>query len=164
MAQVSTLYINKQAHKFSAAHYTIFSADERERLHGHNYGVSARIVAKVGDNGFAADYNVYKDYIDAICRELDEYMLLPLESPHQTVEEEGDYYRVRFANDEMLFLKADTLLLPIRNTTIEELSNYLLNRLRELSKADDFIELELFVSSGDGQKASSHWLRQSDQE
>ena len=52
MARLTTLYIDKEAHKFSAAHFTIFTATERERLHGHNYSVSARIVAPMGDNGF----------------------------------------------------------------------------------------------------------------
>ena len=42
---------------FSAAHFTIFSATERERLHGHNYSVSARFVAPQGDNGFSADHS-----------------------------------------------------------------------------------------------------------
>ena len=41
MTDLCTLYIDKESHKFSAAHYTIFSATERERLHGHNYSVSA---------------------------------------------------------------------------------------------------------------------------
>ena len=58
LARLTTLHIEKEAHKFSAAHYTIFSATERERLHGHNYFVSVRIVATMGDNGFSADYNV----------------------------------------------------------------------------------------------------------
>lgn len=157
MARVSTLYIEKQAHKFSAAHYTIFSASERERLHGHNYAVSARIVAETGDNGFAADYNVYKANIASLCHELDEYMLLASQSPHQTIEEQGDYYRVRFADDEMLFLKSDTLVLPLRNTTIEELSTYLLGKLVGLSATEGIVELQLYVSSGPGQKASSCW-------
>ena len=65
MTQLATLHIDKQAHKFSAAHFTIFSETERERLHGHNYGVSARIVAEMGENGFSADYNVYKRCLQA---------------------------------------------------------------------------------------------------
>ena len=76
MEQLTTLYIDKESHKFSAAHYTIFSATERERLHGHNYSVSAKIVAPMGDNGFAADYNVYKERLARLCDGLDEYMLL----------------------------------------------------------------------------------------
>ena len=90
MERLTTLYIDKESHKFSAAHFTIFSASERERLHGHNYSVSARIVAPLGENGFAADYNVYKRRLAALCEELDEYMVLAGESPHQQVAEEGD--------------------------------------------------------------------------
>ena len=47
MSQLATLHIDKQAHKFSAAHFTIFSETDRERLHGHNYGVSARILSLI---------------------------------------------------------------------------------------------------------------------
>jgi len=159
MSQLTTLYIDKQAHKFSAAHYTIFSATERERLHGHNYSVSARLVAPVGDNGFAADYNVYKDRIAHLCQTLDEYMLLPASSPFQSIEERDGYYYVRFANDEMRFLRADTLILPLRNVTIEELSAYLLKQLLGLSQEDQLFEVELCVSSGPGQKASSVWCQ-----
>ena len=157
MKQLTTLHIDKESHKFSAAHYTIFSAVERERLHGHNYSVSARIVAPMGDNGFSADYNVYKSRLAQLCDELDEYMLLAGDSPHQSIEESGACYRVRFAEDEMLFLCSDTLVLPIRNATVEEFSRYLLDKLVQLSYGDDLREIDLCVASGPGQKACSSW-------
>lgn len=159
MARQTTLHIDKERHKFSAAHYTIFSARERERLHGHNYSVSARIVAPMGDNGFAADYNVYKQRLDALCERLDEYMLLAGESPHQVITEEGDNYRVSFAGVDMWFLKSDTLVLPIRNATVEEFSFYLLQQLLAASEGDDLVEVELWVASGPGQRASALWQR-----
>ena len=87
MERLTTLYIDKESHKFSAAHYTIFSANSRERLHGHNYSVSVRIVAPVGGNGFSADYNLYKSRLKALCDSLDEYMLLAGNSPFQDIEE-----------------------------------------------------------------------------
>lgn len=157
MEQLATLYIDKESHKFSAAHYTIFSATERERLHGHNYSVSAMIAAPMGDNGFAADYNVYKNRIKTLCDELDEYMILPKHSPHQAIEEDGDNYRVRFNGEEMSFLKSDTLVLPIRNATVEEFSHLLLARLLELSGSDVLAEVQLCVASGPGQKACARW-------
>ena len=157
MEQLATLYIDKESHKFSAAHYTIFSATERERLHGHNYSVSAMIAAPMGVNGFAADYNVYKNRIKTLCDELDEYMILPEHSPHQSIEEDGDNYRVRFNGEEMLFLKSDTLVLPIRNATVEEFSHLLLARLLELSGSDVLAEVQLCVASGPGQKACARW-------
>lgn len=157
MERLTTLYIDKESHKFSAAHYTIFSATERERLHGHNYSVSARIVAPMGENGFSADYNVYKTRLKALCDSLDEYMLLAADSRFQRIEEDGQYYRVNFAEDEMLFLKADTLVLPIRNATVEEFSHYLLQQLIEDSGVEDLREVELCVASGPGQKGCSIW-------
>ncbi len=157
MERLTTLYIDKESHKFSAAHYTIFSATSRERLHGHNYSVSVRIVAPMGSNGFSADYNVYKIRLQALCDSLDEYMLLPEHSPFQTIEEAGKNYRVKFAGDEMLFLQSDTLILPVLNVTIEELSHLLLQRLVADCGEDDLREIELYVASGAGQRACSTW-------
>ncbi len=157
MERLTTLYIDKESHKFSVAHYTIFSARERERLHGHNYSVSARIVAPIGDNGFAADYSVYKLRLKTLCDSLDEYMVLAGESPFQKIEADGACYRVTFADDEMLFLQSDTLILPIRNATVEEFSHYLLEGLLRASEGEDLRELELCVASGPGQRGCSVW-------
>lgn len=157
MTRITTLHIDKESHKFSAAHYTIFSATERERLHGHNYSVSARIVAPLGGNGFAADYNVYKRRIASVCAQLDEYMLLAADSPHQTITEEGDSYRVCFNGETMRFLKSDTLVLPLRNATVEEFSHYLLQQLLTQCEGEALLELELWVASGPGQRASAIW-------
>lgn len=159
MERLSTLYIDKESHKFSAAHYTIFSATERERLHGHNYSVSARIVAPMGDNGFSADYNVYKSRLAVLCEALDEYMLLAGNSPHQQVEEAGACYRVSFAGEDMLFLQSDTQVLPISNATVEEFSHYLLQRLLDASAGEDLREIELCVASGPGQKGCASWRK-----
>lgn len=159
MEELTTLYIDKESHKFSVAHYTIFSATERERLHGHNYSVSAKIVAPMGDNGFAADYNVYKTRLALLCDELDEYLLLAGESPHQAITASDDVYRVVHNGQEMLFLQADTQVLPIRNATVEEFSRYLLGRLVEESAGEDLRELQLCVASGPGQKGCTTWTQ-----
>lgn len=157
MERLTTLYINKESHKFSAAHYTIFSATERERLHGHNYAVSLRLVAPMGDNGFSADYNVYKNRLADVVATLDEYMLLPEHSPHQSVHREGDEYVARYNGEVMRFLAADTLLLPVTNITVEELSHYLLGLLMEASAGEDLREVELAVASGPGQRGAAIW-------
>lgn len=157
MNRLTTLHIDKESHKFSAAHFTIFSATERERLHGHNYSVSARIVAPMGDNGFSADYNVYKERLKLLCDQLDEYMLLAGDSPYQQIDDAGDSYLVRFNGEEMSFLKSDTQVLPIRNATVEEFSYYLLVKLLELSAGEQLAEIELGVASGPGQRASAIW-------
>ena len=155
--QLTTLYIDKESHKFSVAHYTIFSATERERLHGHNYSVSAKIVAPMGENGFAADYNVYKERIQRLCNELDEYLILPENSPYQSLADVGEYFRVVFADDTMHFLKSDTRILPIANATVEEFSRYLLERVVIDSRGEDLQEVRICVASGPGQKGCATW-------
>jgi 6-pyruvoyltetrahydropterin/6-carboxytetrahydropterin synthase len=163
MERLTTIYIDKESHKFSAAHFTIFSATDRERLHGHNFSVSARIVAPVDENGLTGDYAVYKNQIKKLCDALDEYTLIPEHSPYLEISEEGDYYRVVHDKDALLFLKADTLVIPVRNTTVEDLSHYLLETLvedRAFLKVQDIREIEVMVSSGPGQTGSSYYAVQ----
>lgn len=163
MKRLSTIVINKEYLKFSAAHFTIFSADNRERLHGHNFQVKASFVAEVDNNGLCVDYSQLKKKVLELCEYLDEFTILPALSPYLRIEEQGQYFHVHFNNELMLFLKSDTRLLPVANTTVEELSNYLL----ELIVADAAFQqlcpiqqIELWVSSGPGQNGMTRWQSQ----
>jgi 6-pyruvoyltetrahydropterin/6-carboxytetrahydropterin synthase len=155
--RLTTLHIDKEAHKFSAAHFTIFSATDRERLHGHNYGVAARIVAPMGPEGFSADYNVYKRRLKKLCDAHDEYMLLAADSPHHTIDAIDGEYHVVFNGKTLRFPIDETLLLPVVNVTVEELAHYLLGLLIEEGGDEDLTEVEVFVSSGAGQAGSAVW-------
>lgn len=162
MENVTTIEICKDYLKFSAAHFTIFSVDRRERLHGHNFTVNIAVTVPVGASGMSFSYKEIKKRIKVLCNELDEYTLMPADSPYLKIKDDGLYYRINFNGEDMLFLKSDTVLLPIRNTTVEELSRYLLARLVE---DKDFLEqykvskMILKVSSGPGQLASCCWER-----
>lgn len=156
----TTIEINKEDIKFSAAHFTIFSATERERLHGHNYFVGLEFTAPVGDNGLCFSYNEIKSRLRAMCEALDEYMLLPEHSPYLAVTGEGPYYRVGFDRETMYFLRSDTRVLPVRNITLEELSQYLLEQLlgdEDFLRSAQLARLVLRVSSGAGQWGSATW-------
>jgi 6-pyruvoyltetrahydropterin/6-carboxytetrahydropterin synthase len=158
--RLTVIEINKEYLKFSAAHFTIFNATERERLHGHNFLVCARASSPVGDNGLCFPYDRLKKKLRTLCDELDEYTLLPAQSPHMGVNKNGHYYIGEYNGEKLWFVAADTLLLPIRNSTVEELSYYLLQRLLE---DDDFIQqhdiraIEVKVSSGPGQCGNALW-------
>ncbi|MEM0953875.1 MAG: 6-carboxytetrahydropterin synthase [Pseudomonadota bacterium] len=157
MERLTTIHIDKESHKFSVAHFTVFSETERERLHGHNFSVSARVVVPVDENGLTGDYVVYKNKIRDLCDSLDEYTLIPSLSPHLHIEEDGDYYRVTHHEDTLVLLKADTLIIPVRNTTVEDLSHYLTEKVIEdkaFLESQDVREVEVMVSSGPGQTGS----------
>lgn len=161
MTQLTTIELDKEYLKFSAAHFTIFSARERERLHGHNFSVSGKFIAPVDNNGMCFRYAVFKQHLRQLCESLDEYTLLAARSPFLDIEEQDAHYRVGFNGEHMLLLRSETRLLPIRNTTVEELSRYLLERLlRDDTVVSDnrIHQIEISVASGPGQKGSSQWL------
>lgn len=161
-ARLSTLSLCKEDMKFSAGHFTIFSASERERLHGHNFSVSALITAEVGENGMCFDYGIYKKIIRGLCDEWDEYFILPELSPHLAIERQGEMVFAHFNGERIPFLARDTLILPIANATLEEFSRLILERLCADSAALERFgvhELRVAVSSGPGQSADALWRR-----
>ncbi len=157
----TTIEITKDYLHFSAAHFTIFSATQRENLHGHNFDVSCSLDTVVGPNGLAFDYNVVKDRLMALCDELDERVLLPSQSPHLTFDKDANYLIVCFADERIPFLERDALPLPIRNTTVEEFARWFANRLgADATLREQPIDsLTVRVSSGPGQWASCRWSR-----
>lgn len=162
MAQCAVIEIAKEDIHFSAAHFTIFSAERRENLHGHDFSVAATATAPLGDDGLCFDYSALKRPLRALCDTLDEAMLLPLRSPHlQVCEAPGDRVTARFADERLTFLKRDVRLLPVRNITVEELAAWFVERL----VADAAVlalpieTLNVRVSSGPGQWAGVEWKR-----
>ncbi|MFB1485979.1 MULTISPECIES: 6-pyruvoyl tetrahydropterin synthase family protein [unclassified Thiocapsa] len=156
---LTRIEISKEYLNFSAGHFTIFSATERENLHGHNFRIRCNVTAPVGADGMAFDYVMLKRVLKSLCDEFDERLLLPERSPHLRIEYGGGMVIACFGEERLTFLERDVLVLPIRNVTIEELAELLLGRLRARSElvGRDLYAIELGVSSGDGQWAFSSW-------
>ena len=153
----TTIEISKEYLHFAAAHFTIFSATERENLHGHNFHVTLDATAEIGDDGLTFDYNVLKNELKRLCDELDELVLMPEQSPHIRIEKDDDYTYILFADERIPFLSRDLLLLPIRNISVEELAHSLLDKLRDAPsiQAHNIRKLVLKCASGAGQWASA---------
>ena len=161
MQEITTIELSKENLEFAAGHFTIFSPTVRERLHGHNFRVAAKIDAKIAkDRGMAFDYAVYKNIIKELCDQLDSYFLLPSESPYLKIEEEGDYYWAYFHEDKIPFLKKDVLLLPLRNISVEELARWFVEQLaldQEAIETHQVVGIYVQVFSGPGQGACASW-------
>ena len=109
--------------KFSVAHFTIFSATEREKIHGHNYYLRAKITAAVTKIGLAFDYRDIRKILIKHCKSLNESFLIPSQSPHLQVEPlsgEGAL-RITFNQESMILLNNDVTLLPLPNISSESL-------------------------------------------
>lgn len=162
MPRLSSIEIRKQYLHFSAAHFTIFSATERERLHGHNWRLGVEITGEIDDNGLCFDYAIYKKILKDLCQQYDEYMLIAADSPHLTIAEDEEFYLVTHNQRTQPLLKSDTLLLPVKNITIEELATYFLDLLtadRERLEKLKIYAFEVRVSSGPDQWGIARWDR-----
>lgn len=126
----ASLHIGKEALKFSAAHFTIFSATEAERLHGHNYHVSIDIWGDLGREGLIIDAGEIKRIVKRVCDDFDERVLIPSESPHLAIgDAEAGHLEIRYSDRRYVLPRADCCLVPVPNITIESLSRHLCERL-----------------------------------
>lgn len=124
------LHVAKDDLKFSAAHFIAYRGF-REPLHGHNYHVAVTVEGDLGENGYVLDFRELKRAVAAICRELDERVLLPERSECLRIETRGESVEVRTEDGSRFVLpRADVRLLPIAHSSAEELSRYILERLR----------------------------------
>lgn len=162
MAKTATIMIKKSGMHFSAGHFTIFSATDREPLHGHNYQVALKLTFVIEENGLSFDYRHYKMKIIQLCKQIDQHFILPTESTYLRLEDDGDYTLAHFNDEKIPFLKKDIVLLPIVNVTVEELSHWFLNRLlldNDELDSHRVQKLTLQVHSGEGQWGASTWVR-----
>jgi len=157
--QNTTIEISKEYLHFAAAHFTLFSATERENLHGHNFQVTLDADAPMQEDGLTFDYNILKKAVKQLCDELDEQVLMPTHSPYLEIDEQDDYTYIVFNGERIPFLQRDLKLLPIRNITVEELAQYLLGKLLEREDIQTLAidHMLLRCASGEGQWASAKW-------
>lgn len=144
------LKITKDRIKFSAAHFTIFSKTEAERLHGHNYYLSVTIQTdEVDELGFSVSMDVIKKASFDISQELDEFVLIPTQNPYLQVQEKGNQVEVVWNEKHYSFPQQDVRLLELSNITCENLAYWFWQRLVGLlPSAVTFLEVAVCETSG----------------
>ena len=144
---------------FSSAHFITFAGHRCEGLHGHNYRVRVTIEGALNEEAwFVFDFVELKGIMKRLCDEIDHLVLLPLDSDRIKVEEDGEIVRVSVdGKPRYTFPRRDCALLPIPNTTVEMLAQYLAGRVRaELARAGvrHVTALALEVEENFGQSAT----------
>lgn len=147
--------LKKEYFHFCAAHFIVFNATEREMLHGHNYYVSMDMYKPDLMNAKLIDISLVKPVLRKLCDELDHLTLFPDSNEHLTIHADTENVEVIHNGDSLRFPATDVKILPIENTTMECLAEYLLNtmidRFPELRQMD---RLSVTVQETNGQKAS----------
>jgi len=148
--------VQKDYLKFSAAHFIAYKGF-REPLHGHNYQVSVAISGVVGPDGYVLDFGVVKELTKAVCAELDERVLVPVESDCLRITRDATTVTLTYEDGaRFAFPATDTVLLPIVHASAEELASYVLHRLRDGLAAHavrGLTDIEVGVSEAPGQAA-----------
>src|SRR6056297_128523 len=113
MGRLATLELFKERMGFSAGHFTIFSATNREHLHGHNYQLHVLLTTEVEEEyGLTFDYREYKDILYQRCKDLNETFILPEFSPYLALSSDENYVYALFDGTKIPFLKRDVTILP----------------------------------------------------
>lgn len=114
---------------FSAAHFITYNGNICERLHGHNYRVTAEVFGPLDENHYVVDFIALRDALREIVAELDHRVLLP--TGHAQIQVTADARSVEavFEDRRWLFPREDCVLLPVPNTTAEMLAQYIARRL-----------------------------------
>ncbi len=132
-----SIRVHKDYLKFSAAHFLIFPDGTAERLHGHNYKVFVELHSALDDHGLVLNFMDVKPRIRALVDELDEHLLLPGEHPVLRAEENGEgQMEIRYRERRYLIPSEEVIILPINNSSAENLAGYLGHRLLDRLRAD----------------------------
>jgi 6-pyruvoyltetrahydropterin/6-carboxytetrahydropterin synthase len=121
--------VYKENFDFSAAHF-ITVAGRCEHLHGHNYRVEVFLEGENGPDAFLYNFSDLKPLVRQECKALDHKMLLAQNNPLLQYNVIGQELEVRYSQRRYVFPLAEVVLLPLANTTSEELACYFLQQLR----------------------------------
>ena len=114
--------------RFSACHF-IPKHEKCSRLHGHSYILRLRVEGDISEEGMVMDFVVLKKKLRAFVDELDHRTILPENSPDVDLKIDGDYVEVLSCGKRYVFPLTDVVFLDITNTTAEEMTRYMVNRI-----------------------------------
>ena len=130
-AESWSISIAKDYLKFSAAHFLIFPDGTAERLHGHNYKVFVDVHTDLDQHGLVVNFKEIKPLVREVCDELDEHLLIPGEHPVLTAVRVGAQMEIRYRERRYLIPAEEVIVLPIGNTSAENLAAWFGRTLRE---------------------------------
>jgi len=149
--------IEKQKLNFSSAHFITYE-NECEGLHGHNYYTMVEMEGTLDSNAYLMDFKQVKCELEKICKTLDHKVLMATENKHLKITQKDKSCEVVFKEKKYLFPSEDVVLLPMPNTTVEQLSKYiagkLVDALEKIGMGENVRTIEVGVEETAGQMAS----------
>ncbi len=136
---------------FSAAHFLV-DVDKCERVHGHNYIVSARVRGVPDASGMVIDFTVVKRVLREIADSMDHHVLVPGDGV-LTVDVVDDEVRMEHDGRRYVLPARDVVVLDVPAITAENLAVSILRRVMSEITADNIESIAIGVEEGPGQTA-----------
>ncbi len=146
--------LTKEQFVFSAAHFITFAGDICERIHGHNYAVRVCVEGPLDENRYVVDFIALRDAVLKETQALDHHVILPRDHREIVVTEDERETTVRFRDRRWVFPNEDAIILPVVNTTAEEIAHVIAERVRKHTKeqfGDALSTIEVGVDENCGQ-------------
>jgi 6-pyruvoyltetrahydropterin/6-carboxytetrahydropterin synthase len=128
MAVTRKVSVERNRLRFAAAHMATFQG-ACEPLHGHNYDVFIDLEGDLTEDAWVWDFGAIKRLVRDLCESLDHKFLLQRESRILAIEETPEHWRVAFGAKSYLFPKEDVAVLPIVNSTAEQIAEWMAGQL-----------------------------------
>ena len=141
---------------FDAAHFATYGG-KCEPLHGHSYQVAAEVEGDLTEDSWVVDFTRLKAILRQICQEIDHRMLLQTQSRVLKIEASAESWQVKTPNGgSYRFPSSDVADLPIDNTTVERLAEWLSGRVWEalMQRSSRIQSVSVEIWEGPGQRAA----------
>lgn len=146
--------VSKEQFIFSAAHFITFAGDICERIHGHNYGVKVMVEGPLDENRYVVDFIALRDAVLKETAALDHHVILPRDHKEIKVTQDDTETTVRFRERRWVFPNEDAVIMPVVNTTAEEIARVIAESVRERTRdqfGDSLSLIEVGVDENYGQ-------------
>lgn len=146
--------VEKEQFIFSAAHFITFAGDICERIHGHNYGVRASVEGPLDENRYVVDFIALRDAVLEQTQTLDHHVILPRDHEEIKITSDEKETTARFRERRWVFPNEDCIILPVINTTAEEIARVIAERVIEKTRStfgDHLTWIEVAVDENQGQ-------------
>ena len=138
---------------FSAAHFITFNGNICERLHGHNWRTAVELTGPLDENRYVFDFIALRDAMQKIVNELDHHVLLPTKHAQIRVHSDEREVTATFESRRWVFPREDCVLLPVVNTTAEEIAAWIGARLQDVVRGHNIETIQVEVEENFGQWA-----------
>ena len=148
------LFLSRDYLTFSCAHFVI-GENFYEPLHGHNYKILINVYGTQGKDNMVIDFHDIKKILKPFIDSLDHYVLVPSNNKFLEITEKDEQVIIKIPHldKEYELPKSDVVLLPIENTTVEEISHYFVKLLAQSEeiKRENISQVTVTVYEYEGQ-------------